>query len=42
LTGWDSILVFPLWLKNLNISSFVYWPFVLLLRTVCSIHLFTY
>jgi hypothetical protein len=29
-----------LWLRN--ISSCIYWPFVLLLRIVCSIHLSTY
>jgi hypothetical protein len=30
---------FPLWPGMLSISSYVYWPFVLLLRIVCLVHL---
>jgi hypothetical protein len=30
---------FSLWPRILGISSYIYWPFVLLLRIVCSFHL---
>jgi hypothetical protein len=33
---------FPLWSRMLSISSHDYWPFVLLLRIVCSIYLPVY
>jgi hypothetical protein len=32
-------LEFPFWLRMLNIFSYIFWPFVLLLRNVCSTHL---